>query len=153
MVSRANHRRRTRRKRRGGGGLNARFGTTRIQGQTLQKEVAENYPDITWTAPPLDTFITLLCYDPDATAKAWLHWLVVNCVGDGPTSGDTLMEWEPPAPPPKTGKHRYILQAFTHTYKIPVEEKPSQRGYFSVKAFVEKNRLTPLAQTSFLVSG
>lgn len=151
MAGRRRTRRRKQRKQRGGSLLQARFNTAAIQGQTLPLEATENEPLLEWPAPPLDTYVTLICYDPNAIAPAWLHWLVVNCVGTSPNSGDTLLEWAPPAPPPNTGKHEYKIQLFKHTYKIPVDVAPTQRGYFNVREFAEKNRLEPMAKTSFFV--
>ena len=143
-------RRRTRKKRRQQGGqrrLKATIGTTVLQGQRLSLTAARAEPTVTWSAPPLDAYVTLVCHDPDATASAWLHWLVVNCTGTDPNSGDTRIEWAPPTPPPGTGVHRYILQTYTHTYKIP--PLMMERGYFNHAEFARTNRLSPLAQTSF----
>lgn len=142
-------RRRTRKKRQRGGQprLNATLGTTILQGQRLSLAAARAEPTVTWSAPPPDAYVTLVCHDPDATAKSWLHWLVVNCTGTDPNSGDTRVEWAPPTPPPGTGVHHYILQTYTHTYKIP--PFTLERGYFNPAEFAKTNRLSPLSQTSF----
>ncbi|KAL9110035.1 MAG: hypothetical protein Q9227_005374 [Pyrenula ochraceoflavens] len=66
---------------------------------------------------------TLALTDPDAKSRdnpKWsemCHWLVTNITipssssssGVVPMSMDELVEYKPPGPPPKTGKHRYVF--------------------------------------------
>ena len=62
---------------------------------------------------------TLVLTDPDATSRddpKWsemCHWIVTNITMAGidgaPSIGHELVEYLPPAPPPGTGKHRYVF--------------------------------------------
>lgn len=69
-----------------------------------------------------DKTFTLALTDPDAKSRAtpkWsemCHWIVTNLTTPLPLSLDTLklkegelVEYLPPSPPPKTGKHRYVF--------------------------------------------
>ena len=125
------------------------FGTSRVMnGQLLSQVTTKDAPAVEWDAPTGD-FRTLLCFDPDAPARAWCHWLVVNCDGGAPLSGETLMDWAPPAPP--SGIHRYYVCLFSHTSRVTTEDAPTQRGYFKVRPFLEKYGMRPVAYTMFRV--
>ena len=65
---------------------------------------------------------TLILTDPDAKSREkpkmseMCHWIMTNLTTPAPWSLDTsklkegeLVEYLPPSPPPKTGKHRYIF--------------------------------------------
>jgi phosphatidylethanolamine-binding protein (PEBP) family uncharacterized protein len=126
--------------------LNVTISNTKATGQLVNQQKTLGVPDVKW-ATEEGKLYTLICVDPDATAKSWLHWLVVNC-DTGPESGTTLIKWAPPTPP--SGTHRYYFCLFSHAYKI-LPDAPSQRGYFDVNAFVAKNGLVPERVASILV--
>ena len=88
-------------------------------GSLKQRTATEQEPTIYWEQPPGDAFRTLLVFDPDAPARSWLHWLVVNATGETARSGETFMPWAPPTPP--SGVHRYYFCLFDHDVKIPVK--------------------------------
>lgn len=82
-------------------------------------------PDLSWSDVPDGTrsFI-LIVHDPDAPAKDWLHWLVVDisattrsvAAGVVPAGGRQLpndfqrVEWGGPCPP--NGVHRYFFELY-----------------------------------------
>jgi hypothetical protein len=101
----------------------------------MTKESMEHAPTVKWTAPLINEYRTLLCFDPDAVAKSWVHWLSVNCTGSNATTGDELLTWTPPAPP--SGTHRYIFTLYSHQYPIDINDS-LERGYFDVSAFINK---------------
>jgi phosphatidylethanolamine-binding protein (PEBP) family uncharacterized protein len=95
-------------------------------------------PSVSWQKPQPGVNYTFVCWDPDAPAKAWLHWLVTNCT-DSVTSGQTVVDWMPPTPP--SGEHRYIFAILKQSKPITVPA-PSQRGHFKLYAFLKKHDLT-----------
>lgn len=67
-----------------------------------------------------DTVYSLILTDPDAKSRAdpsvseYLHWIATNITDLSAQSiiasqAAELIEYAPPAPPPKTGKHRYVF--------------------------------------------
>uniref|UniRef100_A0A6C0JVS3 Phosphatidylethanolamine-binding protein n=1 Tax=viral metagenome TaxID=1070528 RepID=A0A6C0JVS3_9ZZZZ len=136
------------RKMRGGSRLNVTFGQIKATGQLVNKRATIEKPIVKWATEP-DTYYTIICIDPDAVAKSWLHWMVVNCEGGNPDSGSELVKWAPPTPP--SGTHNYIFYLFSHTYKIAVDP-PEQRGYFKIDEFVKNNGLYKKKVTSIKVS-
>lgn len=61
----------------------------------------------------------LVLTDPDAPSRddpKWsqvCHWIATGVsVGSSITSLDDVIEYKPPGPPPKTGKHRYVFLVY-----------------------------------------
>lgn len=119
-------------------------------GNTIKIEESQPQPHVHWKEPPAGTLYTLLCWDPDAQAKSWLHWLVVNCKDTTPEDGTTLQEWSPPSPPKGSGLHRYIFALFKQTGALTIGA-PTQAG-FHVQNFATQNGLTPLAYKGMRVN-
>lgn len=107
-------------------------------------------PVVSWTSPPPETYYTLVAWDPDAPAKSWLHWLITNITGSNPTTGEEVVTWSPPTPPPGTGPHRYIFGLFSHEQPIDVSP-PQSRGNFSPSTFAANHKLTFIAYQAFRV--
>jgi len=55
---------------------------------------------------------TLLLYDPDAVGGTYIHWLKTNITNNDIKTGNIIIPYKGPAPPPKTGKHRYIFNLY-----------------------------------------
>jgi phosphatidylethanolamine-binding protein len=127
--------------------FNVRFQPT-IQasniGATLSRAEARPEPFPVWTKPVAPEMNTLICWDPDAPEKSWLHWLVVNCTDESPASGKELTPWFPPGPPPGSGEHRYIFGLFKQAAPIDISPMPNAGG-FNAAEFATKHGLTPLA--------
>ena len=102
---------------------------------------AQPEPHVTWTAPPPNILYTLLCWDPDAPEKSWLHWLIINCSGTDTTTGTVVTKWFPPSPP--TGQHRYIFGLFQQAGPITMNPMDSKGG-FNPSTFATQHSLTPL---------
>jgi phosphatidylethanolamine-binding protein (PEBP) family uncharacterized protein len=111
-------------------------------GQLVQRSKTVPEPMVEWVAPPPGEFRTLICVDPDAPARMWCHWLIVNADGTLPSTGETVLHWAPPTPP--SGVHRYYFCLFAHSAKI-LEDATKERGYFNFSEFVQTNGLHPLA--------
>ena len=100
-------------------------GSERPRANTLTK------PNVRYSRPSQD-FSTLLIWDPDAPAKSWVHWLIVNIPGSQISQGQEILRYEPPTPP--SGIHRYFVTLYTQPGKLTVSP-PSQRGNFNVENF------------------
>jgi phosphatidylethanolamine-binding protein (PEBP) family uncharacterized protein len=117
--------------------LNVTISNIKAAGQLVNQKKTAEAPLVKWPTEEGKLY-TLICVDPDAVAKSWLHWLVVNCEATT-ESGTELVKWSPPTPP--SGTHRYYFRLFSHAYKI--SPKAPERGYFDVKAFAIANGLVP----------
>jgi phosphatidylethanolamine-binding protein (PEBP) family uncharacterized protein len=62
---------------------------------------------------------TLLMHDPDSIYGNRFHWIVANISSDV-KNGVDLLSYTGPAPPPKTGIHRYIFELYEQDGKINV---------------------------------
>lgn len=54
----------------------------------------------------------LIMYDPDAVVGTFVHWIVSDIKNNNLNEGTDLIGYKGPAPPPKTGKHRYIFELY-----------------------------------------
>ncbi|XP_062452715.1 phosphatidylethanolamine-binding protein 4 [Rhea pennata] len=106
----------------------------------------------------------LIMVDPDAPSRAnprnrfWRHWLVTDIRGAdlraGNPKGHVLADYVRPAPPARSGYHRYQLRL----YEQPAHEAIAlsagelvSPGAWSMERFVERFRLgSPVASTQFL---
>lgn len=55
---------------------------------------------------------TLIFYDPDAVSGTYIHWIKANITNNDMTTGNIIIPYKGPAPPPKTGKHHYIFNLY-----------------------------------------
>jgi phosphatidylethanolamine-binding protein (PEBP) family uncharacterized protein len=114
-----------------------------------------------------NNIFTLVLTDPDAKSRAkpkmseMCHWIMTNLTIPVPRSLDTfkakegeLVEYLPPSPPPKTGKHRYVfvlLEGKTNQLTVP-KERPHW-GYgkirHGVRDWVEENNLDVVGANFF----
>ena len=127
------------------------FAERRVNGAVIPIAMAQQAPTTLWEAPEDGSLRTLLAHDPDATAPSWIHWLVINSNGKNTNSGQEVMSWAPPSPPPGTGEHRYMFTLYSHTYPIHMAT-PSQRGNFDVAEFEKIYGLKKLTSTYFKAS-
>jgi hypothetical protein len=69
---------------------------------------------------------TLVLYDPDAISGTYIHWIKANITNNNMKTGNIIIPYKGPAPPPKTGKHRYIFNLYEQNGENkmrPLEEK------------------------------
>jgi phosphatidylethanolamine-binding protein (PEBP) family uncharacterized protein len=102
-------------------------------------------PTISW--PSSSSLKTILCWDPDAPAKSWVHLLSINCSGTDPSSGTEVFSWDPPSPPAGTGRHRYLFTLYEQ--KGPIELTLSERGNVAVEEIVQQKGLKKIAEVGF----
>ena len=138
---------RRRKLRQRGGSLNVNLQITPVKNVYKKSEFeTSGTPVVTWE--PKSRYYTLLCVDPDSSEPAWLHWLVVNCKGEDPSTGMTLTPWEPPTPP--TGTHRYFFNLYSHEAPLAIDA-PGSRSTFDTDRFVSENGLKLAEQFSIRV--
>ncbi len=69
---------------------------------------------------------TLVVYDPDAINGTYIHWTKTNITNNDIKTGNTIIPYKGPAPPPKTGKHRYIFHLYQQNAvnkMLPLEQR------------------------------
>lgn len=136
--------RKTRKQR--GGSLQVRFGEKIMNKLVSVKNFPKNVPRVNFKGPGL---YTLIMWDPDAPAKSWLHWLVVNAEEGDVKKGEELMNYTPPTPP--SGTHTYHIAMYSQKGPLKIE-RPTERGYFHHANFIQEYELIEVAKTSVEVS-
>ena len=68
-------------------------------------------PEIKLNVNP-NKFYTLICYDPDAVGGTHIHLAKNNITSNDIKTGNTIIPYKGPAPPPKTGIHHYIFNLY-----------------------------------------
>ncbi len=81
-----------------------------------------NQPIVTIT-PNTSRYSSLIMYDPDSVKGIFIHWLVINIPinANNINSGQIIKNYYKPSPPPKTGKHRYMFELYSHVNKLQVD--------------------------------
>jgi phosphatidylethanolamine-binding protein (PEBP) family uncharacterized protein len=65
---------------------------------------------------------TLVLYDPDAVGGTHIHWIITNITNNNIKTGNIIIPYKGPAPPPKSGKHRYIFNLYKQDRENNSEE-------------------------------
>lgn len=142
-------------------------------GNTLKVSETQEKPEINITlseSEPEDTF-TLVLTDPDAPTrgdKKWSEYCHYIASGIKPktsggevipvdySSATELISYQGPAPPPGTGKHRYVFLLLKETSgttpKVFQGERPTWGTNVpgsGVKDWAAKNKLSPVAVNFF----
>lgn len=75
-------------------------------------------------------FYTLLMYDPDSIYGNRFHWIVTN-IFDNVKNGEDILLYTGPAPPPKTGTHRYIFELYEQikSNDVKIEERNNSMNF------------------------
>jgi phosphatidylethanolamine-binding protein (PEBP) family uncharacterized protein len=55
---------------------------------------------------------SLIMYDPDAVKGTFVHLVKVNITSNDIKTGNIIIPYKGPAPPPGTGIHRYIFELY-----------------------------------------
>jgi phosphatidylethanolamine-binding protein (PEBP) family uncharacterized protein len=63
---------------------------------------------------------TLIMYDPDSVSGTHIHWLIIN-INNNIKNGKILLPYQGPAPPPKSGKHRYTFELYEQENMLNLE--------------------------------
>jgi Raf kinase inhibitor-like YbhB/YbcL family protein len=97
-------------------------------------------PPLAWTGVPDDAAeLVLLCEDPDAPSRTFVHWIVVGIdprsdgveAGKPPPGGTELVNgfgergWGGPHPPPGDEAHRYFFRLYALAEPCVLPDAPS----------------------------
>ena len=77
----------------------------------LQVIETQNKPQIKLDLDTENKYL-LIMYDPDAVLGTYIHWILSNIINNDASNGVNLIEYKGPAPPPKSGRHRYIFELY-----------------------------------------
>ncbi|KAK9872154.1 hypothetical protein WA026_016208 [Henosepilachna vigintioctopunctata] len=109
-------------------------------------------PTVKWCTIP-EKLYTLVMLDPDfpcrvtPSCRSWLHWLVGNIPGDDIEKGKTIAGYVGPAPPKKTGHHRFAFFVYQQCCEMKFSEKlissctAKGRPNFDLSCFAQKYNL------------
>lgn len=97
-------------------------------------------PSLSWSEPPADTkSLALICDDPDAPGKTWVHWVVYNL----PPSTRFLPEAVPEGSKIPNGGLQGINDFKKLSYGGPCPPGGTHRYFFKVYALDEMLDLEP----------
>uniref|UniRef100_A0A914W6A2 Uncharacterized protein n=1 Tax=Plectus sambesii TaxID=2011161 RepID=A0A914W6A2_9BILA len=133
-------------------------GTIVDLGANLQTSITSTVPQLTYASQAASSCSAFMI-DMDATAGAWLHWMVINVRKGDVSDGHTVVEYSPPAPPQKSGVHRYLLLVYVQSdEELPenvisfiAADQTAGRGGFKLQDFVEAHNLTLWAANYFTI--
>lgn len=115
-------------------------------GNLLTPSEVKTQPLVQWKAKPKKFYTVCMC-DPDAAAKEWQHWLVVNVPGNNVCQGEVLSDYIGSGPLQGTGPHRYVFLVYLQPKKLDFEEQRllnnsvEGRTNFSISNFAKKYNL------------
>lgn len=97
-------------------------------------------PPLTWSPPPTDTqSLALICDDPDAPKKTWVHWVVYNL----PPSTCSLSEAIPEGSKISGGGLQGINDFQKLSYGGPCPPGGTHRYFFKIYALDKMLELAP----------
>ena len=86
----------------------------------------QDVPNIIINVDP-SKYYTLIMYDPDAVGGTFIHWAISNITKNNIKIGNLIVPYKGPAPPPKSGKHRYIFVLFEQNTNLKIEPLSDRR--------------------------
>jgi phosphatidylethanolamine-binding protein (PEBP) family uncharacterized protein len=78
-------------------------------------------PNINFNFNPNNLY-SLIFYDPDAVNGTHIHWVLVNITNNDIKTGNIIIPYKGPAPPPNTGNHRYIFELYEQNRENKLEK-------------------------------
>ncbi len=154
---------RSQRKQRGSGSNNIRaqtggaeairimFGAQEVRdGQVVSLEQAQQPFSFLIDGNPNDLY-TVIIYDPDAVVPDYIHYFVLNVKNNDPGKGNILYSYQPAAPPPGTGQHKYVVLVCKQREFIQPFAVPEGRAGASVEALLEGLRFEKMSNILFII--
>ena len=147
-------------------GLEVRYPSGIVRGQTFTKEQTKDAPEVFFKEEKGKLY-TILMWDPDAPAKpSWVHWIVTNLETPGQIHKNTVLSYQGPNPP--SGVHRYYFGLFEQLqgkispmisgvalFKTDTTTSTMLsrvRGGFDYEEFIRENSLNKVGEVYFKVS-
>jgi phosphatidylethanolamine-binding protein (PEBP) family uncharacterized protein len=131
-------------------GVNITSQTSPYQELLLSKTI--NQPIVTITPNP-SRYSSLIMYDPDSVKGIFIHWLVINIPinANNINSGQVIKSYYKPSPPPKTGKHRYMFELYSHTNQLQIDTQ-EEINYNNVSKLLSGNPNAKLVKKLIFLS-
>jgi phosphatidylethanolamine-binding protein (PEBP) family uncharacterized protein len=133
-------------KKSGGGSMEITYPTFSANSETVSENQASMMPSI--KLYPI-RYSTLIMYDPDAITPPYLHFLVINIKNGEIRSGDVIISYAGPTPPPGSGPHRYIFEQLEQS--SPFTFAQPERANFDISNFKKQHNLALKATKFFSV--
>lgn len=131
----------------GANSMEVRYPSFIVNNNETNEKSSKNKPIISLYQMP---YSTLIMYDPDAPSGTYLHYLVINIPSGNINSGDTIVSYAPPTPPPGSGTHRYIFEQLQQSSPFTFAEP--ERSNFDINNFKQQNGLALKATKQFRVT-
>lgn len=150
--TRRNTKKKTLKKQKGGNNqLEVFYGTTKVAGQELSKQLTQSEPIIKFPNTNATKLYTLVMWDPDVPESAqpgFVHWIAINLKSQNNIQQNQLLDYKGPSPP--SGTHRYFFGLFKQVGVIQPQQP--ERSQFSIEEFVKENNLKKIAEVFMKVS-
>jgi phosphatidylethanolamine-binding protein (PEBP) family uncharacterized protein len=134
-------------KKRGGSSMEISYPKFKVDNQEVSEKDTTYTPTI--KLYPI-RYSTLIMYDPDANMIPYLHLLIINIKNGNINTGDIIVTYAKPTPPPGTGNHRYIFeqleQSSPFTFAMPERDK------FNIENFKKQHNLALKATKMFHIN-
>jgi hypothetical protein len=137
-------------KKRGGSSMEIVYPTFSANNQEVSEKNSSSTPII--KLYPLH-YSALIMYDPDAPDSkplSYLHYLVINIKNGDIRSGDVIVPYAGPTPPPGTGSHRYIFEQLEQSSPFRIAQP--ERSNFDTTQFKKQNNLALKATKMYRVT-
>ena len=126
--------------------MEVRFGDVKIDNKQYQASSLKGSFRPRWTATSGELY-TLIIWDEDAASSPYLHYLSVN-IKNRITSGDVIMSYVPPTPPPGDKPHRYHVSLYRQKRPIQMFDIYGRGGY-DITQFIRDNNLDKISDITF----
>jgi phosphatidylethanolamine-binding protein (PEBP) family uncharacterized protein len=118
-----------------------------INNEFLKVSKTQNKPEIKLNINNNKSYL-LIMYDPDAVVGTRVHWILSDIKNNDANLGKVIIPYKGPAPPPKTGNHRYIFELYNQ--EIPIIDEVKERN-ISIESLRKKLNLTePINTVKFI---
>jgi phosphatidylethanolamine-binding protein (PEBP) family uncharacterized protein len=131
-------------------GLEVRYPSGIVRGQTFTKEETKDAPQILFN-PEQGKLYTILMYDPDAPAKpSWVHWIITNISNLEQIPNNIVLPYQGPNPP--SGTHLYYFGLYEQLHGKISPMISGIRGNFDYTEFIQENYLLKINVVYFRVT-
>jgi len=121
-----------------------------VKGQFFTPTETKTKPFVSFTGLLKNKLYTLLMHDPNAVGGNVNHWIVVNIKNGDINSGQTIVTYKGPSPPPNTGVHHYIFDLYIQKSELYVSEKINHTSALDdVYRVLELTNQTPVVEKYF----
>lgn len=114
----------------------------------LKVSQTQSEPKIQLNIIPNELY-TLILYDPDAVGGTHIHWTIINITNNDIKTGNIIIPYKGPSPPPKSGKHHYIFSLYKQNKVKNI--KPMEERVIDIEDFESILKIDkPIFETKFI---